>query len=105
LCIVVNALISPSAVAVLLTPIAISSATAMAAAGYQGDPDVLMRAFILAIVFGGSICFATPIGHQTNLMVYGPGGYKFGDFLKLGLPLSLIAWVVVSLALPWMAGL
>lgn len=106
LCIILNAVISHSAVAVLLTPIAIQAAIAMAKTdGYTGDPDNLMRAFILAIAFGGSICFATPIGHQTNLMVYGPGGYRYADFLRLGLPLSLMAWVMVSVGLPWLTGL
>ena len=106
LCVVLNAVISHSAVAVLLTPIAIETAVAMAATeGFAGDPDKLLRAFILAVAFGGSICFATPIGHQTNLMVYGPGGYRYADFLRLGLPLSLIAWVVVTAGLPWLVGL
>ena len=109
LCIVFNALISHSAVAVLLTPIAIEAAQAMIEAeGVAPGSDrgsAIMRAFILAIAFGGSICFATPIGHQTNLMVYGPGGYRYSDFLRLGLPLSLIAWVMVSLGLPLLVGL
>lgn len=100
LCIIFNALISHSAVAVLLTPIAIQTALSISAMeSFTGDPDKLLRAFILAVAFGGSICFATPIGHQTNLMVYGPGGYRYGDFLKLGLPLSLLAWIVVSFGL------
>lgn len=109
LCIIMNALISHSAVAVLLTPIAIKAGQDMAAAQdlEPGDPgySVLIRSFILAIAFGGSICFATPIGHQTNLMVYGPGGYKYADFIRLGLPLSLIAWVIVTLGIPLMTGL
>jgi len=109
ICIVFNALIAHSAVAVLLTPIAIEAAHA-----YQltmgldaGDPyaQAIMRAFILAIAFGGSICFATPIGHQVNLMVYGPGGYRYADFLRLGLPVSLVAWAIVSVGLPLVTGL
>jgi len=87
-------------VAVLLTPIAIETAKSIGAMeSFTGDPDKLLRVFILAVAFGGSICFATPIGHQTNLMVYGPGGYRYGDFLKLGLPLSLLAWIAVSFGL------
>ncbi len=107
LCIIFNAVISHSAVAVLLTPIAVKAAEEMnRALGYEGAAaDNLMRAFLLAIAFGGSICFATPIGHQTNLMVYGPGGYRYSDYLRLGLPLSLLAWFLVSLGLPWLAGL
>ncbi|RMH01490.1 MAG: hypothetical protein D6702_11295 [Planctomycetota bacterium] len=106
LCVIFNAVISHSAVAVLLTPIAIEAAGQMTAEpGFAGNPDRLMRAFLLAIAFGGSICFATPIGHQTNLMVYGPGGYRYSDYLRLGIPLSLIAWVLVSVGLPWLVGL
>ena len=60
-----------------------------------------MRAAILAVAYGGSLCFASPIGHQVNLMVMGPGGYRYGDFVKLGLPLSAIAWVVITAGL-WM---
>lgn len=108
-CILFNALVSHSAVAVLLTPIAIATARAMAeseglTAG-SAEADAMMRAFILAIAFGGSICFATPIGHQTNLMVYGPGGYRYTDFVRLGLPLSILAWIVASIGIPILTGL
>ncbi|HEX9794988.1 MAG TPA: SLC13 family permease [Planctomycetota bacterium] len=109
LCIVFNALIAHSAVAVLLTPIAIQAAAEYSStAGFAPDgpqATAIMRAFILAIAFGGSICFATPIGHQVNLMVYGPGGYRYSDFLRLGLPLSLLAWIVVSIGLPLITGI
>jgi di/tricarboxylate transporter len=109
LCIVFNAVVSHAAVAVLLTPIAIAAAQGMAAA--QGlslaDPgaQALLRAFILSIAIGGSICFATPIGHQTNLMVYAPGGYRYFDFARLGVPLSLLAWVIASLIIPLATGI
>ncbi len=108
-CILLNGLVSHSAVVVLMTPIAIAAAGGMAAT--QGlDPSSLeaariTRAFVLSIAFGGSICFATPIGHQTNLMVYGPGGYRYSDFLRLGLPLSLVVWVIASLGIPWLVGI
>ena len=46
---------------------------------------------LLAVVLSASVCFATPLGHQVNLMVFGPGGYRFSDFLRLGLPLSVLA--------------
>jgi di/tricarboxylate transporter len=109
LCIVLNMLIAHAAVAVLLTPVAISSAHALAAARGlpAGDPhaDALVRGCVLAIAFGGSLCFATPAGHQVNLMVMGPGGYRYGDYLRLGLPLSLIAWLVLSFTLPRLVGL
>jgi len=109
LCLVLNTLIGHSAVAVLLTPIAIRTAQGMAAAEglAPDDPQAtgFLRACILAIAFGGSLCFATPVGHQVNLMVLGPGGYRYGAFVRLGLPLSLLAWVVVSIGLPLLSGL
>ncbi len=109
LCLVLNTLIAHSAVAVLLTPIAIRTAETMAAAEglAPDDPAALafLRACILAIAFGGSLCFATPVGHQVNLMVMGPGGYRYGDFVRLGLPLSLLAWVVISFGLPILTGI
>lgn len=106
LCLVLNTLIAHSAVAVLLTPIAVRTAQTLYAAS-PDDPGApaFLRACILAIAFGGSLCFATPVGHQVNLMVMGPGGYRYGDFVRLGLPLSLLAWGVISLGLPLLAGL
>ncbi len=77
---VLTELISNNAVAVLLTPIVLSIATGL---------GVEARPFIVAMMFGCSASFATPIGYQTNLMVYGPGSYRFNDFLKMGLPLVL----------------
>lgn len=109
MCIVFNTLIAHSAVAVLFTPIAIRTAQDYAATSGWGpdDPQALafVRASILAIAFGGSLCFATPVGHQVNLMVMGPGGYHYVDFVKLGLPLSLIAWLIISFGLPLLVGL
>jgi di/tricarboxylate transporter len=109
LCLVLNTLIAHSAVAVLLTPIAIRTAETMAVAeGLAPDsPEAagFLRACILAIAFGGSLCFATPVGHQVNLMVMGPGGYRYMDFVRLGLPLSLLAWAVISFGLPILCGL
>ncbi len=84
-------LLSNNATAVLLLPIAISTAV-----GIGVDP----KPFIIGICFGASACFATPMGYQTNLMVYGPGGYSFKDYMKLGVPLNLFVVVASTLAIP-----
>ncbi len=59
-------------------------------------------ATVLAVAFGANACFLTPMAYQTNLMVYGPGGYRFGDFAKAGAPLMLIYAVGCTLLLPWL---
>jgi di/tricarboxylate transporter len=83
--------LSNNATAILLLPIAIS-----AAQGLGVDP----KPFIIAVCFGASACYATPIGYQTNLLVYGPGGYRFSDYLKLGMPLNLLVLIMGSLFIP-----
>jgi di/tricarboxylate transporter len=83
--------ISNNSTAVLLMPIALTTAASL-----QVDP----RAFIIGLCFGASACYATPIGYQTNLLVYGPGGYAFRDYLKLGIPLSLGVWILSSIFIP-----
>jgi di/tricarboxylate transporter len=84
-------LLSNNATAVLLLPIAISTAVALGV-----DP----KPFIVAVCFGASACYASPIGYQTNLLVYGPGGYRFSDYIKLGLPLNLLVIGLASILIP-----
>jgi len=84
-------ILSNNATAVLLLPIAISTAL-----GIGVDP----KPFIVGICFGASACFATPMGYQTNLMVYGPGGYSFIDYMKLGIPLNIFVVVASTLLIP-----
>lgn len=83
--------LSNNAVAVIFTPIAIELAQALGA-----DP----RPFVVAVMFSATLAFATPIGYQTNMMVYGPGGYKFTDFTKVGVPLNIITWLLCSALIP-----
>jgi di/tricarboxylate transporter len=84
-------LLSNNATAVLLLPIAISTAISIGV-----DP----KPFIVGICFGASACFATPVGYQTNLMVYGPGGYSFIDYMKLGIPLNIFVVIASTLCIP-----
>lgn len=86
---ILTELISNNAAAVLLFPVAIATAAATG-----GDP----RPFVVAVALGASLSFLTPLGYQTNMMVYGIGNYRFSDFTRLGLPLNLVS-IILSLAL------
>lgn len=88
---VLSLFLSNNSTAVLLIPIALSTATAL-----QVDP----RPFVIGICFGASACYATPIGYQTNMLVFGPGGYSFKDYLKLGIPLNIWVWLMASIFVP-----
>ena len=57
--------------------------------------------FFLAIAYAASASFLTPVGYQTNLMVYGPGGYQFKDFLKFGMPLAILYFIIAIAILNW----
>jgi di/tricarboxylate transporter len=83
--------VSNNAVAVIVTPIVIQLAL-----GIGVDP----RPLVVVVMIGASASFATPIGYQTNTLVYGPGGYRFSDFLRFGVPLNVISSIVVTIVVP-----
>ncbi|MEJ6641174.1 MAG: SLC13 family permease [Octadecabacter sp.] len=89
---VLTEMVSNNAVAVVVTPIAIGLAIEL---GY--DP----RPLVVAVMVAASASFATPIGYQTNTLVYGPGGYKFSDFLRVGIPLNLSIGLLASFVIPY----
>ena len=88
---VLTNVVSNNAAAVVGTPVAISIADQL---GVNAEP------FILAVIFGANMSFATPIGYQTNLLIMSAGGYRFSDFMRVGVPLTIIMWAAFSYLLP-----
>ncbi|WP_208347552.1 SLC13 family permease [Pseudaestuariivita rosea] len=89
---VLTELVSNNAVAVVVTPIAIGLADAI---------GIDARPLVVAVMVAASASFATPIGYQTNMLVYGPGGYRFTDFLRVGIPLNLSVGLLASAIIPF----
>ncbi len=88
--------ITPVATVVLMSPIAINAATSLDASAFS---------FLLAVMFASATSFMTPVGYQTNLMVYGPGGYEFADFLRVGGPLQFLSALVTTAGIVLIWGL
>ena len=93
---VLSNIISTKTAAVLFTPIAVDLALAL-----EVDPQV----FAVAVIFAANCSFASPLGYQTNLLVMGPGHYRFADFFRAGLPLIVLMWLVFTLFAPWYYGI
>ena len=83
--------ITNNAAAALIFPIALA---------LSQNLEVNFTPFAIAIMIGASASFSTPIGYQTNLMVYGPGGYKFSDFMRVGIPLNALFWLITVILTP-----
>jgi di/tricarboxylate transporter len=88
--------VSNNAAAAIGTPLAVSLAQAL---------DTPAEPLVLAVLFGCNLCYLTPMGYQTNLLVMNAGGYRFSDFLRVGTPLFLIMWSALSFLLAWRYGL
>jgi di/tricarboxylate transporter len=88
---VLTSVISNNAAAVVLTPIAIATAAGL---------DVSPLPFVITVMLGASTSYLTPVGYQTNLFIFGPGGYRFADFLRVGGPLTLLTIVAATLVIP-----
>ncbi len=88
---ILTEILSNNAVAVIVTPVAITMGQSLGL-----DP----RPLVVAVMFAATLAFATPIGYQTNTMVYAPGGYKFTDFTRIGLPLNIVTGITACLFIP-----
>ena len=91
---ILTEMVTNNAVAVVFTPIAI---------GLSQTTGLDPRALAMAVMFGASASFATPIGYQTNTLVYGAGNYRFADFLRIGLPMNGVAALAACAAILWLA--
>jgi di/tricarboxylate transporter len=85
-------IMSHAAAAVLIAPVALHAALTL---------QVSPRPFFMAVAIAASSCFMTPISHQSNALVMGPGGYRFSDFMRTGAPLNVLIWICGSLLIPW----
>jgi len=92
---VLTNIVSNNAAAVIGTPIAV---------GIARQLNLPPEAFVLAVLFGANMSYATPMAYKTNLLVMNAGGYQFSDFLRIGIPLTLMMWGVLSFVLPMIYG-
>ncbi len=91
LTVALTAVITNAAAAAVLTPMAVAVGTAL---GVSPMP------FVIGVMLAASNSFLTPIGYQTNLFVYGPGGYRFGDFARVGVPLTILSVITATVVIP-----